>query len=91
MMNRSVVTIRLLIRAPYWGTTAKNDGVQQHFGESKCNHQKRALLVRPSLPCETGNGTTVRTDRMPRSWFGRGTDNVHSRIPRYEGKPGQIW
>jgi hypothetical protein len=61
-----------------------------HSGESESNHLKRALLVHPWLPCETGNGTTVRTVRMPWSWSGPGTDNVHFRTPRYEGKPGQI-
>ena len=61
-----------------------------HFGEKKSSHQKRALLVHPWLPCETGNGTTVHTVRMPWSWIGPGIDNDHFRTPRYEGKSGQI-
>ncbi len=57
--------------------------------ESNSNHQKRALLVHPWLPCETRNGTTVRIVRMPWSWYDPGTDNFHLRTPRYEGNPGQ--
>jgi hypothetical protein len=61
-----------------------------HSEESRSNHQKRALLVRPSLPCETGNGTALRTVRMPWSLYDPGTGNFHLRTPRYEGKPGRI-
>ena len=63
---------------------------EEHFEESKSNHQKRALPVRPGLPCETGNGTTVHTVHMPLFWIGPDADTVHSRTPIYEGKPGQI-
>ena len=93
MMKRSVVTIRLLMRALYCGITANNEQMMRskgHSKDSKGNHQKRALLVHPCLAFETGNGTAVRTVCMPWSWFGPGTDDVHFLTPRYEGEPDQI-
>ena len=58
--------------------------------ESKSNHQKRALLVHPWLPCKTRNDTTLRTARMPWSLYDPGIGDFHLRTPRYQGKPGQI-
>ena len=65
MINRSVVTIRLLMRAPYCGATAINVYAKGVIRGEESNYQKRALLVHPSVPCETGGGTTVRTVHMP--------------------------
>ena len=45
------------------------------------NHLKRALLVHPWGPCETGDGTTLRTACMPWTLI---------RIPIFRGKKYQI-
>ncbi len=46
--NRSVVTIRLLMRALYYGITANNDDVQGPFQESK-NALRTYYLLTPYI------------------------------------------
>ena len=91
-INRSVVTVRLLIRAPYCGITANGTMMMSkgHAKESRSNHQKRALLAHPWHPCETGTCTALHIVRMPWSLYDPGTGDFHLRTPRFEGKPGQI-